>query len=401
MIADSERIDRNRHELLDAGLDAFVCARPMNVLMLSGYWPVIGNALCIYTSSGDVHLIVPEDEKIFAEKSWASNITTFSPGSLDRIESLLNTIWTPLVNGFATLGLGGARLGFESGPVHVPASYAAINVYGEALPELLKSILPRASFFIADRHLARLRSTLTQTEISKVKTACSIAATAFEKGRNQLRQGISEREAANAFRDRLSAPDAFDSAARADGQAFCMSGPNSYHAAAAYQHSGSRRLETGDLALIHCNSYVDGFWTDITRTYVLGKPDDFQAKIFDTIFEARQTSLAEIKPGVRASCVDDAARSVMQEGGFGPQFRHGLGHAVGFHAIDHNAVPRLHPLSPDVLETGMVFNVEPAVYIENYGGVRHCDMVAVTHNGSELLTPFQCTANEIFVISSE
>ena len=80
-----------------------------------------------------------------------------------------------------------------------------------------------------------------------------------------------------------------------------------------------------------------------------------------------------------AEDVDRAARDVIRRHGFGDDaFPHGTGHGVGFAAIDHTARPRLHPASDDVLQPGMVFNVEPAIYIEGYGGFRHCDMVVVT-----------------------
>jgi Xaa-Pro aminopeptidase len=72
--------------------------------------------------------------------------------------------------------------------------------------------------------------------------------------------------------------------------------------------------------------------------------------------------------------VDRAARAVLTAHAFGPCFPHGTGHGVGFAAIDHNARPRLHPHADDTLECGIIFNVEPAIYIEGYGGVRHCPM---------------------------
>jgi len=84
----------------------------------------------------------------------------------------------------------------------------------------------------------------------------------------------------------------------------------------------------------------------------------------------------------------DVARDVLRDRGFGQDFPHGLGHGVGFTAIDHNAYPRLHPASPDTLETGMVCNIEPAIYLRGRCGMRHCDMVHITEHGSELLTPF-------------
>ncbi|HJT79488.1 MAG TPA: M24 family metallopeptidase, partial [Gemmataceae bacterium] len=89
--------------------------------------------------------------------------------------------------------------------------------------------------------------------------------------------------------------------------------------------------------------------------------------------------------------VDGAARGVLRQRGYGDLFKHGTGHGVGFAAINHNARPRIHPASDDVLEAGMVFNVEPAVYVEGYGGIRHCDVVAATDTGAEVLTPFQAS----------
>jgi Xaa-Pro dipeptidase len=95
--------------------------------------------------------------------------------------------------------------------------------------------------------------------------------------------------------------------------------------------------------------------------------------------------------GVRANSVDCAARAVMTDAGFGQQFVHPLGHGVGFSAIDHREPPRIHPASSETLEEGMVFNVEPGACIDGWGGVRDCNMVAVTRDGCELLSPFQST----------
>ena len=97
---------------------------------------------------------------------------------------------------------------------------------------------------------------------------------------------------------------------------------------------------------------------------------------------------------MRAADVDDAARAVLSRAGFEKGFKHGLGHGVGFVAINHNAVPRLHPASDDLLEPGMIFNIEPAVYFEIYGGIRHCDVVLLTEKGPEVLTSIAVDARE-------
>ena len=93
--------------------------------------------------------------------------------------------------------------------------------------------------------------------------------------------------------------------------------------------------------------------------------------------------------------MDRAARAVLEERSLGKEFKHATGHGVGFAAIDHNARPRLHPVSDDVLRVGMTFNVEPAVYFDDWGGLRHCDVVTVTHSGAEVLTPFHSTLSEL------
>jgi Xaa-Pro dipeptidase len=86
--------------------------------------------------------------------------------------------------------------------------------------------------------------------------------------------------------------------------------------------------------------------------------------------------------------VDGAARSVLDSHGFGAAFKHATGHGVGFTGADGHALPRIHPESSDILEAGMTFNIEPAIYLEDVGGMRHCDVVACTLDGVEVLTDF-------------
>jgi Xaa-Pro aminopeptidase len=149
--------------------------------------------------------------------------------------------------------------------------------------------------------------------------------------------------------------------------------------------------------LVHCNSYLDGYWTDVTRTFVIGTQGKEQARIGQAVMVARARAISEIRPGSPAWKVDHAARQELKARGYGEDFKHPAGHGVGFHAISPTALPRLHPKSPDVLEKGMVFNLEPAVYIEGYGGMRHCDVIAVTESGAEVLTPFQSRLEELEV----
>jgi len=93
--------------------------------------------------------------------------------------------------------------------------------------------------------------------------------------------------------------------------------------------------------------------------------------------------------------VDGAAREIMRSHGVAESFKHSTGHGVGFAAADHDALPRLAPDSPDLLESGMVLNIEPALYFDGIGGVRHCDIVQVTENGAHWLTPFHYRLDDL------
>jgi Xaa-Pro aminopeptidase len=380
------------------GLDAVVCALPAHVLMLSGYWPVIGTSVAIATRDGQCPLLVPQDEEELAKHSGAEEITTYQPASLEKIHSVSEAAAGPLHDMLQRLGLTCARLGYEFGPASEPSSYAGMNLFGGSIVNLLRAAAPSSALAPADEMLARLAAVKTPTEVERIRRACQIAGQAFEKGRAGLRSGLQETAAAELFRAPLAViGTGHNGVERAGGFAWCMSGRNSAQASAAYARSRAEQIGAHEFVLVHCNSYADGYWTDITRTYVLGTPEQRQLRLYEAVFSARAAALAAIRPGARASEVDRAAREVLKSRGVGDAFRHPIGHGVGFAAISANARPRIHPQSDEVLETGMVFSLEPAVYIEDYGGLRHCDVVTVTASGVEVLTPFQAGTTSLLL----
>lgn len=395
---DSERTSRIQEALRNAGLTAVVCALPSNVLLLTGYWPVVGDSVAICVREGPTVLLVPEDEEELAEKSVGGALETFRPAPLHEMTSILDAVRPRLAEIFRELTIHRGSIGMEDGPVSEPASYTAVHLYGKHLAAMLGELLPESTITPIDRWLRDLRSVKTTFELERIRQACDIARRAYETGAPELRAGMKEPDAAALFRPLLSiAQPPGPTIQRRDGYVFCMSGPNSAKAFAAYARTHERTLEPADLVMIHCNSYVDGFWTDITRTYYLQPSDERQHKMHEAVFAARAAALAAIKPDVRAAEVDLAARQVMQDFGFGKDFKHDTGHGVGFSPMSAYSFPRVHPESPDVLTEGMVFNIEPAVYIEGYGGVRHCDMAAVTSSGHELLTEFQSDLESLTV----
>ncbi len=382
---DRQRMMLNRQVLFGGKIDAVVCALPADVLMLSGYCPVVGNSIAIATPESTI-LIVPDDEAELAEAGWADDVRTFESGSLHKLETLTQAVRPVLDDALRSLRLSGSRVGYEQGPAFQAAPYVAMAVYGPSLLHLLSNCLPGSAFVPADDLLEQLRLVKTSGEIEKIRHACRIAGSAFTDGIGHVRAGQTETCIASCFQDRLLRSCEQD---RAMGYAFCMSGPNAANAYKAYQRSGQRELRRGDLVLVHCNSTVGGLWTDVTRTYSLGAPVEAKRRMYEAVFEARHAALGAVRPGARAADVDHAARSVLTAHGFGKQFKHPTGHGVGLGAINHEACPRLHPLSQEGLDIGMVFNVEPAIYFTGDCGLRHCDMVAVSETGAELLTPFQ------------
>ncbi|HYX27329.1 MAG TPA: Xaa-Pro peptidase family protein [Pyrinomonadaceae bacterium] len=390
MPRDPERVLRIVNGLREHQLDALICALPINVLLLTGYCPIVGTSIAVITRDSEIVIVAPDDDVALASAGGADEVKSFRSGSLDLLQSVTDSVRGSLRDVLHKLKLENARIGVEYDEVSQPITYAAMHLYGRRLTDVIKEEFASAEFIPADFLLTRLRSVKTEREIGRIKLACEIAAGAFSDGAKQLHAGLTETDAATLFRAGLSKD---VGKARADGFVYCMSGRNGAEAYKSYQRSSDRRLAPGDLALIHCNSYVDGYWTDITRTFCIGEISEQKRTPYEAILQARAAALATVRSGVKCADVDRAAREVLRAQGFDREFKHGLGHGAGFEAIDHNAPPRLHPKSTDVLEVGMVFNVEPGLYMPAEYGIRHCDMVALTEKGPELLTPFQIMSN--------
>ena len=399
---DAERMERARTALRESGCDAFLCSLPTNVLLLSGYWPVIGSSVALLTADRLI-VICPRDEEQLAKGSRADQVIPYSPASLDDLRTAASAIREPLqkaLGAFASLKM----VGIDGSEAVEPAPYAALHLFGSSLPEAVSSAVPDLKIVTIAELLARLRARLTRPEIERVRSACRLAGEAFTNASAQIRPGSNEAECEGIFRrwfskEKTSQEKPSLGAVRQEAFVWCMSGENSAKAHAAYARTRARQLQARDLVMIHCNSSVQGFWTDITRTFHLGDPDERVANMYEAITEAGKAALAQIRPGAKASDVDRAAREVLSTQGFGKEFKHQTGHGVGFAAISADARPRLHPKSPDVLESGMVFNVEPAIYIEGFGGIRQCDVVVVNDSGAEVLTKFQRDWRELVLTS--
>ncbi|MDP2913475.1 MAG: Xaa-Pro peptidase family protein [Candidatus Omnitrophota bacterium] len=168
--------------------------------------------------------------------------------------------------------------------------------------------------------------------------------------------------------------------ARAAFEPIVASGANS---SKPHARPGNTGIANNSFLMIDIGCSLNSYNSDLTRMVTLGRVSDRFKKIYDIVRKAQRLAIEKIKPGVRISDVDSAARRYIQSRGFGKYFGHALGHGVG---MDIHERPNISKCSNGFLRPGMIFTVEPAIYLPKFGGVRIEDMVLVTNSGCEILT---------------
>ncbi len=156
------------------------------------------------------------------------------------------------------------------------------------------------------------------------------------------------------------------------------SGPNG---ASPHAEPGPREIRPGELVTVDMGVRLDGYCSDCTRTFATGSEvelDDLSLEIYEVTLRANEAGLAAVRAGAGGSAVDEVARALIREAGFGDNFGHGLGHGVG---LEIHEAPRLGPSSDDELIAGEVVTVEPGIYVSGATGVRIEDLVVVGHDG--------------------
>ena len=170
---------------------------------------------------------------------------------------------------------------------------------------------------------------------------------------------------------------------RGNGSAFppiVASGPNG---ALPHAVPTERKLEAGEPIILDVGAIVDGYCSDMTRTLFLGEPPAYFREIYRIVREAQLSVIESLRPGMETTAADSIAREIIKEAGFGDFFGHSLGHGIGL--ATHEG-PAVGPVKPKVLQEGMVFTVEPGIYIPGRGGVRLEQMVTFEDGRARVLT---------------
>ncbi|MEA3459204.1 MAG: M24 family metallopeptidase, partial [Chloroflexota bacterium] len=222
----------------------------------------------------------------------------------------------------------------------------------------------------------KIRAVKEEDELKKIKRAVALTDEAFAHIVDFIEPGMTEKEVAWEL-------EVFMRTYGAEKMAFdpiVAAGPNG---AMPHATPSEQAIRPGESLIMDFGCVIDGYHSDMTRTICLGRPDDRFQEVYDLVLSAQLAAEEAIRPGMMGKEADGIAREVIEKAGYGEQFGHGLGHGVGL-AIHEK--PTLGALSCDVLEPGMVFTVEPGIYIPGWGGVRIEDVVVLGEDGPEVLT---------------
>lgn len=371
---------------------AIICRLPQNVVMLTGYQPILGNSFCIVSlnTGKDVEfrLLVPEDEKDLVPPGVAVEVKTFTEETMEYMGNTIQAAREPLAELLRSAGINeNAVIGYEGVYSPIATAYTQVGVPGPATLQMFHQLFLGGYLRDVTPMLDELAAIKMEEEIEAIKRSEQIAYMGFLAARAAIAVGHTEAEvAAQTYAALLQAGYAAPGARHVTPYVHVMAGKRAALAYRAFNLTSNEVINEGDTVTVQMEVGINGYWAELTRSFFAGSISDEWRKAHKACVQAQDAALQAIRDGVAAREADAAARRVMEEAGFGVAFKHGLGHGFGFQAINHAAAPVLHPASKEVLRSGMVHNMEPAVYLGGKGGIRLNDNVLVCEGGNEVLS---------------
>jgi Xaa-Pro dipeptidase len=365
-----------------AGLDALLVSTPANTYYLSGFRAITYSRPVLVVAGQDPALIIPELETAHARlRSVIPTIHTYADTALGGLggKSTLQLALDLCVTVMRDAGLRGRRIGFE------PSGFS-VDGYNH-LAEVWGGPLVPAGGIVERRRIVKGRR-----ELDLIRTGAALA------------------DAGMRVEVEASVPGATEIEIMAHGDAAMLREaarrhPDLHITAGSRPVSGEktvlphsipsgRRLERGDVVIHGTGCIVEGYYSEDERTIFVGPPTNAQRRLFEIMRRAQDAAIAAIRPGVPCRQVDRAARSVIDDAGYGRAFIHRTGHGIG---IDIHEAPFFAPADETMLQPGMVMSVEPGIYVEGVGGFRHSDTIVVTDVGCEVLTTFPKGLEELTI----
>ena len=347
------RLEKAKSLLADRGLDALLVFKPVNMLYLTGFRGTSGG-LVIFPDKACLVVDARYEER--AERE-AANVEIWGG---KNVRTALKDLMADR---------GALKIGFEANGL----TYTEYEQYESMLTGGPK----RVELAALDYPIEQLRVIKDAGEIGDITQAARLADNCLKYLAGYIKPGQTEKEIADAAEFKLRA----DGAEAASFDIIVASGANS-----AIPHAGStnKTLERGDLVLIDLGAVVNGYCSDITRSFVLGPPNTMQRAMHAAVRDALEQTTKAVATGGRAAELDDSCRGLLERNDAPGRFLHSLGHGVG---LEIHERPHLGAGSIDELAPGMVFTLEPGLYERGVGGVRLEDMISLG-DAPELLTHF-------------
>ncbi|HEU4325842.1 MAG TPA: Xaa-Pro peptidase family protein [Roseiflexaceae bacterium] len=357
----SDRQTRLRAALRQGGMHAVAVVPGANLRYLAGLDLHMNERLTVafFPVEGSPAMVLPRLEQPRAEMQVRAPLRFYPwDDSEGPVEALARCV--------ADLGLGGRTLGVEYTTMRV------LELRG------IEATAPGVQVEDATPLFASLRMVKDAEELETMRAAVRIIEESLREAIGQIRVGMTERQLAEIW----------DRAMQARGGSpsfgtIVASGP---HAANPHHSNGDRAFQPGDLIILDGGSWYEGYASDITRTVAVGELSPEARRIYEVVKLANEVGRDACRPGASGEQIDRAARDVIEDSGYGPQFLHRTGHGLG---MEVHEPPYIVSGSVNPLPVGATFTIEPGVYVAGLGGVRIEDDMVITADGAESLTTFE------------
>ena len=351
----SIKLQKLRQRIEEEELDAILISSPENRRYMSGF-----------TGSAGWLLVSRDEATLATDFRYIEQAGKQAPDfRIQRIQRGLG--WFPEW----TAERGVKRVGFESADMTVSVHEAFLKAAEEEETTNHPELLPTKGI------VEELRVYKDAEELALLTKAIEIADAAIDEVAPQIEPGVTEEAVAweleKAMRERGAEMISFDTIVGA--------GPNG---ALPHHRADDSVIKQGDAIVIDMGAKYEGYCSDLTRTVFVGEPDDKFRKIYDIVLQAQLAAEEQVTAGMSGKDADAIARDIIADAGHGDDFGHSLGHGVG---LAVHEFPHLGPTAEeDILEDGMVFTIEPGIYLPGWGGVRIEDIVALENGRARVIS---------------
>jgi len=353
-------LNKLKEKLKEDKVEAFLITNGINIRYVTGF-----------TGSESILLITQKNDYLFTDFRYLEQAQHDVPWIriIERKVSLIKTICRKL-----------ERLNIKK--LYIESLYVTFNQYSE-----IKNNVKGIRFIPTEGIIEKYRKRKTQEEIKIIQTAIDIAERAYSNIRKKIKAGLTEKYLADILEFEIRK----QGGEKSSFEIICAAGER---ASQPHARATDRIIQDKDVILIDWGVSFQFYNSDLTRISFIDRISPKFKKIYQIVLDAQYFAIDSVKPGRMAKDVDHAARNYITKKGFGKYFGHGLGHGIG---LAVHECPVINTRSREILEVGMVFTIEPGVYIPGWGGIRIEDIVLVTPDGCDVLSHVPKKLTELLI----